>query len=200
LRAEPLYAAYKRRLVEFASRAAWSVRRGLRETVVADAHALPFAPAAFDGVWADRTVQHLADPVKALGEMVRVAKPGARVVVADPDYGTQVVEGPDQELADRVLGFRARHGVRHGRLAHRMGGLFVEAGLGDVRVEAMPIVVRDPGALDNAMGLRDWAGLACAHGLVEPDEVAEWQESLDRAAANGCFLYAFSLFITAGRR
>lgn len=76
---------------------------GLREAVVADAHALPFTSEGFDGAWADRTFQHLADPVAVLDEMVRVVKPGGTVVVADPDYGTQAVEMPDQELARRVL-------------------------------------------------------------------------------------------------
>ena len=48
-----------------------------------DAHALPFADATFDGCRADRTLQHLADPERALAEMVRVTRPGGRVVVVD---------------------------------------------------------------------------------------------------------------------
>lgn len=62
-----------------------ATRRGLREAVVADAHALPFESDSFHGAWADRAFQHLADPVAALGEMVRVTKPGGRIVVVDPD-------------------------------------------------------------------------------------------------------------------
>jgi SAM-dependent methyltransferase len=175
-------------------------RRGLREAVVADAHALPFASDSFDGAWADRVFQHLADPVAALGEMVRVTKPGGRIVVVDPDYGTQAVDIPDQELAQRVLRYRADRALRNGRLAHQMGRLFVRAGLTDVRVEAVPIVLRDPTALDNMMGLRDWASFAHEQGLIEEGEVSAWETSLDEAAAAGWFLYAFSLFITAGRK
>jgi hypothetical protein len=80
-----------------------------------------------------------------------------------------------------------------------MGATFAEAGLTDVHVEEVRIVLRDPSALDNAMGLRDWARLACAEALVEPGELAAWEEWLDRAAAGGRFRYSFSLFITAGR-
>jgi Methyltransferase domain len=47
-------------------------RRGLDEAVVADAHALPFAADGFDGAWADRTFQHLADPVGAIADMERL--------------------------------------------------------------------------------------------------------------------------------
>jgi SAM-dependent methyltransferase len=171
--------------------------RGLAGAQVADAHALPFDADLFDGAWADRTFQHLADPVRAMAELARVIRPGGPVVVADPDYGTQIVNMPDQELADRVLRFRA--GVGNWRLGHQMTRLFGEAGLVDVRVEAVPIVVTDPAALDNALGLRTWAGLAEAQGLLDGADVARWEAALDAAAAGGWFLYAFCVFITTGR-
>jgi SAM-dependent methyltransferase len=171
--------------------------RGLVDALVADAHALSFDADVFDGAWADRTFQHLADPGQALAELVRVVRPGGAVVVADPDYGTQVVNIRDQDLADRVLGFRA--GVGSWRLAHQVPRLFAEAGLTDVRAEAVPVVVVDPASLDNVLGLRTWANLAAAQGLLEAADAARWEAALDEAAAGGWFLYAFCVFITRGR-
>jgi hypothetical protein len=80
-----------------------------------------------------------------------------------------------------------------------MGRLLVQAGLEDVGVEAQPVVLRDPAALDHALGLRDWAGIAHARGALEADDVVAWERALDDAAAGGWFLYSFSLFLTAGR-
>jgi SAM-dependent methyltransferase len=174
-------------------------RRGLRDALVAPAEALPFEDARFDGCWADRVFQHLADPEAALAEMVRVTRPGGRLVVADPDYDTQVVDVADQDLARKVLGFRADHALRNGTLAHRMGGVFVRAGLTGVVVEAVPVVLRDPTSLDNAMGLRTWAEVAHGRGLLRGDEVEAWERAIDEAVAGGHFLYAFSVFVTAGR-
>lgn len=54
--------------------------------VVADVHALPFADGSFDIVHAHQVLQHVADPVQALREMARVAKPGGVVAVRDADY------------------------------------------------------------------------------------------------------------------
>ncbi len=177
-----------------------ALRRGLADAVVADAHSLPFETESFDGAWADRTFQHLADPTAALAEMVRVTKTDGGVVVVDPDYDTQVVDIPDQELARRVLRFRADYALRNGTLAHQMGRLFVQAGLSGTHVEAMTVVLRDVRALDNAMGLRDWAAFARERGLIEAHEVQAWEGALDEAAADGRFLYSFTLFITAGRK
>jgi SAM-dependent methyltransferase len=175
-------------------------RRGLREAHVADAGSLPFEDGSFDGCWADRTFQHLAEPEAALAEMVRVAKAGGRLVVADPDYDTQVVDVPDLELARRVLRFRADHLLRNGTLAHRLGGLFGRFGLVDVSVDAVPVVLRDPAALDHAMGLRTWAATASERGLLEPEHVARWERMLDEAVEEGRFLYSFSIFVTAGTK
>lgn len=175
-------------------------RRGLQEAYVAHAAALPFEAGSFDGCWADRTFQHLAAPESALAEMVRVTKAGGRVVVADPDYDTQVVDVADQELARRVLRFRADHALRNGTLAHRTGGIFVRAGLADVAVNAVTVVLRDPTALDNALGLRSWAETASARGVLSEDEARAWESQIDAAVAEGSFLYAFTIFVTAGSR
>jgi hypothetical protein len=132
--------------------------------------------------------------------LVRVTKPGGSIVVVDPDYATQVVGIADQELARRVLRFRRDVSLRNGALAHQMGRLFVQAGIADVRVEAMPVVLTEPAALDNALGLRDWARIAHGRGLLEDGDVGAWESSLDEAAAGGWCLYSLSLFATAGRR
>jgi SAM-dependent methyltransferase len=53
---------------------------------VGDVHALDFADDTFDVVHAHQVLQHVADPVTALGEMRRVTKPGGVVAVRDSDY------------------------------------------------------------------------------------------------------------------
>jgi SAM-dependent methyltransferase len=173
-----------------------------RETgaVAGQAEALPFADASFDGAWADRTVQHLADPGRALAELVRVTRPGGRLVVVDPDYDTQVVDVEDQELARRVLRFRADHLLRNGTIAHRVPGLLNELGVDDPRVEPATLVVRDPTAVDNVMGLWTWAATAHDRGLLSAEEANAWPVQLDQAVASGRFLYAVTFFITAGTR
>ena len=53
---------------------------------VADVHALGFSDATFDVVHAHQVLQYSADPVLALREMRRVARPGGVVAVRDCDY------------------------------------------------------------------------------------------------------------------
>jgi SAM-dependent methyltransferase len=63
-------------------------RRGL-DTVdfaVGDVHGLQLPDGGFDVVHAHQVLQHVGDPVAALREMRRVARPGGVVAVRDSDY------------------------------------------------------------------------------------------------------------------
>ncbi|MFC7533486.1 methyltransferase domain-containing protein [Actinoplanes sp. GCM10030250] len=53
---------------------------------VGDVHALDFPDGIFDVVHAHQVLQHVADPVAALREMRRVARPGGLVAARDSDY------------------------------------------------------------------------------------------------------------------
>ncbi|WP_455835830.1 methyltransferase domain-containing protein [Pseudarthrobacter siccitolerans] len=56
------------------------------EFVAGNIYDLPFEDESFDVVHAHQVLQHLTDPVEALREMRRVAKPGGIVAVRDADF------------------------------------------------------------------------------------------------------------------
>src|ERR1700753_3282735 len=63
-------------------------RRGTQNVslAVGDVHGLQLPPGSFDVVHAHQVLQHVADPVAALREMMRVTRPGGLVAVRDGDY------------------------------------------------------------------------------------------------------------------
>ena len=70
--------------------------------VVGDAYALPFPDDSFDVVHAHQVLQHLTNPVAALREMRRVARPGGVVAVRDADFSAMTWYPPQPGL-DRWL-------------------------------------------------------------------------------------------------
>jgi SAM-dependent methyltransferase len=84
-------------------------------------YALEMADASFDIVHAHQVLQHLTDPVGALGEMRRVLRPDGVLAVRDSDYGT-FVWGPDDPLLDRwrelFFAVTARNGADAGAGRH----------------------------------------------------------------------------------
>ncbi|MFC1475637.1 methyltransferase domain-containing protein [Candidatus Zixiibacteriota bacterium] len=175
-----------------------AISRGLLNCIVGDVVSLPFKNNSFDGCWADRLFQHLAHPHTALDEIIRVTKPGGRIVIVDPDYDTQVMEFPDQELARRVFRFRAEVGLRNGAIAHRMPAMFAARGLTQVQVESMTRIINDPAAADNVMGLRTWARSAMSLDWFTEDEVLRWEELYDEVVAAQRFMWSVTFFITTG--
>ncbi len=81
-------------------------RAGLHERIVlrhCDAKRLPFADASFAAVISNSIVHHIPEPANVLGEMVRVAQPGALLFVRDllrPDSDEQVRHFVDAYAGD----------------------------------------------------------------------------------------------------
>jgi SAM-dependent methyltransferase len=87
-----------------------------RAPAVAAAHgsgtALPFADATFDVVLSVATLHHIAAPDavrRTLAEMVRVARPGGRILVWDhnprnPYWGRLMARVPQDTGAERLIG------------------------------------------------------------------------------------------------
>jgi SAM-dependent methyltransferase len=109
-----------------------------------DAHHLPFADASFDLVTCQTVLIHLADPAAALAEWRRVLRPGARLVVAEPNniatHAARVAEdacaGGDLDGALRELRFialcergKAALGLGFNSIGELVPGMLAAAGL-----------------------------------------------------------------------
>jgi ubiquinone/menaquinone biosynthesis C-methylase UbiE len=69
----------------------------------AEGRTLQAADASFDAVFANMYLHHAPEPAAAIAEMVRLLKPGGKLVLTDLDKHDQV--WLRQEMADRWLGF-----------------------------------------------------------------------------------------------
>jgi ubiquinone/menaquinone biosynthesis C-methylase UbiE len=62
------------------------IARGIRPDIIvvrSDAEALPFPPNSFDAAFATLVFCSITDPVRAMKEMIRVVRPGGRVVLLE---------------------------------------------------------------------------------------------------------------------
>lgn len=98
-------------MLKAAARAAGAMGLGGRVTfLLGDAAHLGFAAASFDLVFSNSMLHHLRDPVRALQEMVRVARPSGSIVLRDLRRPALPV------FAAHV----ARHGGRYSGLMKRL--------------------------------------------------------------------------------
>jgi ubiquinone/menaquinone biosynthesis C-methylase UbiE len=175
---------------------------GMREVIrlwVGDAQCLPFADQSFDACRVDRVLQHLDNPTRALAEMVRVARPGARLVASEPDWGTLAVDLPTDTVTRRLLELHDRR-LAQPWIGRHLPALFHELGLANVVVVPQTVILDRLDVADPVLRLRDTAQQACETGIVTADEAAKWVACLQDADRAGRFFAACTLFTVKGSK
>lgn len=149
----------------------------------ADGMRLPFPPAAFEICLCHYYLLWVADPVQALREMRRVARPGGWVMaLSEPNYAARLDAPPEL----RPLGWlQARALAQQGAdtaIGARLAGLFAAAGLEDVVTGVLERPACSSLIFDECAWQLEWDVLRTdLAGRLSPAELARYQ-ALDRAA------------------
>jgi SAM-dependent methyltransferase len=107
-----------------------------------DAHSLDLPDAIFDLVYARYLLEHVADPLRVLCEMRRVARPGARVAVCENDISLLRYDPPCPAF-DRAWDLFGRFQATlggDGLIGRRLFRLFRGAGFADIELSVQPEV------------------------------------------------------------
>ena len=96
---------------------------------VGDACALDEPDGCFDAVRSERTLQWIAEPLAAVGEMARVVRPGGRVSLIDTDWSTLAIDVGDNDLSSRVRRALCVERNRPSNIGSRLHDLVHTAGL-----------------------------------------------------------------------
>ncbi|GAA1898245.1 methyltransferase domain-containing protein [Asanoa iriomotensis] len=168
--------------------------------VQGDVTDLRFDADTFDGVRAERVLQHLADPDRAVAELTRVTRPGGRVCLIDTDWESAAVDGVPGDLAavmrDRLLNLSAQHHNDMGRTLRRR---LVHAGLTDVTATAVTLVFPNPTSAAVVMPFFN-PEVPPEAGMV-PDELRDrWFAEVAAAGERDEFLAALTIWVAAGSR
>ncbi|MBD3005523.1 methyltransferase domain-containing protein [Streptomyces sp. 5-10] len=167
-----------------AARSCVELRRG-------DVHALPLDDAAVDRARTDRVLQHVDDPARALAEFHRVLRPGGRLVMAEPDWDTLVVDHPDPALSRAYTRHITERVIRNATIGRELTRLATGAGFRVPEVIPATQVFRDVRAADRVFGFERTTRRAVEAGYLAEDQAAEWLHHL----ADGPFFASATLYV-----
>jgi len=160
---------------------------------------LPFQEASFDGVFAARLLLHVLDPQIILNEMLRVVRPGGRVVVMDWDFDTVAVDLSDRELTRRLLHWRCDHHGGNNWSGRQLRRQMVSAGFINVKlIPVVSIAYRENDSL--TLSLFKAAQVARDDGAIAPNEYDVWVSELKSSLATECFFASIVYFNAIGER
>jgi SAM-dependent methyltransferase len=166
---------------------------------VADVYSLDFSDERFDAARAERAFLHLAEPQRALAQMVRVVKRGGRIAIVERDIETRTIDASDRGVTRRILNFWCDRFLG-GWVGRQLPRLLRDAGLGDITIEPVTVVDTDLAAFDRQYDLSRIAERAVAAGVITRDEAARWLDELQRRAAAGSFFASMTNFVVGGRK
>lgn len=160
----------------------------------ADALDLPFDDGNFDACRAERVLLLLADPKRALSEMVRVTRSGGRIAIFDYDLDTWVIDSQDRDTTNAILSSFVAS-VPHPWIGSRLPRLVLELGLRDVTVHS-EVILWQYEFVDLLLSAHvQRVGDA---GPLSVEIVRRWWEELQEMHKAGTFLSAVTAFIVSG--
>jgi len=163
------------------------------------ADVLPFRDASFDAVFAARLLLHVSDPQAVLNELVRVVRPGGRVVVMDWDFDTVALDHSDRDLTRRLLHWRCDHHGGNNWSGRQLWGRMAATEL--VNVKPVPVVSVARYENDSlTLSLFKAAQVARDGGAISPGEYDTWVDELRSSLAAGSFFASIVYFIVIGER
>jgi len=164
-----------------------------------DADSLDFLDETFTGCRTDRVLVHLDDPARTLSEMVRVLRPGGRLVVFDFDWETLIVDAPDRALTRRLLNSFCDQGASRW-IGRQLRGLVSSLALTEIDVAAGTLEFVDYTQANRVLLFDATAKKAVAERLVAEAEAERWLQDLENSHAEGRFFAALTGFCVSGRK
>jgi ubiquinone/menaquinone biosynthesis C-methylase UbiE len=167
--------------------------------VQGDVQKLDFGDGHFDALRAERLLQHTPNPHAAMREMIRVLKPGGRIVSWEADLDLFIIDAQDYE-ASRLMQRFICDSFHQGVIGHCLYRQFLELGLKDVRATPLMQNFADLPLIESAFDLTASVARAIEQHWIEADKGTRWLDSLRSASKAGQFVSAIGGFITFGRK
>jgi ubiquinone/menaquinone biosynthesis C-methylase UbiE len=175
--------------------------------VQGDAEQMPFTDAQYDRVRADRAVQHMHQPERAIAEMWRVLRSGGMLTIVEPDWATMIVYpgslsgGDDDSTLSSVLRCHQQHlshplmGRQLHALLHRQLGAWEQ-----IQVQVACFTHTSWPVVDAILQISTAARALIQENPVLKDEIEAWLQRVEEAARRGEFFASAPLFFASAHK
>jgi hypothetical protein len=134
-----------------------------------------------------------------MAEMIRVTRPGGRILVASPDMDTNMIDHPDRLVTRKIRHFESDRRP-NGLAGQKLYGLFWDAGLTDLHVRAVVHMNCNYEEMLNFLDIRELVRAAQKASALTSDEGVAWLEQLAQAGQAGHCFMSTNHYRVCGRR
>jgi len=161
--------------------------------------AIPLEDNTIDACRAERLLQVLppSDEHSVIKELLRVTRPGGRIVLADTDWGSASVDCSDTALERRLMNFFALQMRPNGFAGRRLYPLCREFGLNEITVESFALVHHSFDETPFGNWLIDTASKV---SFITEREATAWHNEMSERDAEGRFVASVNMVVVSGRK
>ena len=170
------------------------------EILEGDATALPFVDAVFEAAVSTQVIEYLAEPDAALSQLVRVLRPGGRLVIVDTDWDSLVWAATDRRRAARIAAVWNEH-LADPYLPRSLAPRLHAAGfeVGEIRI--VPILNTTYDAKTFSYNIAPLiAAFVPGRGGVSEDDATEWLNDLAELQHQGRYFFSINRYLFAASR
>ncbi|MEV6488679.1 methyltransferase domain-containing protein, partial [Actinoplanes sp. NPDC051633] len=169
------------------------------EYVRGDVAKLDLGTDSVDGVWSERVLQHVAEPDRVIGELIRVTRPGGRICLIDTDWCSLAYDGMPPGLTDTVRDHMLEQ-FSAGQLdmGRTLRGRLVRAGLAEVQAQPVTLYFDTPASAAVVLPVVN-PTVPVETGMWPDGDIREaWLSEVAGAGDRGDFLAVLTIWVVAG--
>ena len=164
-----------------------------------DAAELPFPDDSFDAAAATQIYLYVRDLPRALRELKRVLKPGARALVLDTDWDSAVWHSEDRPRMARVLqAWEAHFGDAH--VASKMPAALLGAGFAVERQSVLTLLNPRYEEASYSAGMIPMIKTFVARHGIDPAEAEAWADELRARGRDGSYFFSLNRYLFLARK
>jgi len=165
--------------------------------VSTDAGRIPFEGNSIDGMRAERLVQHLQYPEQVIAEIHRVLKPGAPVVIVETVWDSLCFYTHHIAIEKMICRYLTDHKVNNGWAANYITNYLVTHRFREIHMESYQLVGRTLSDAHTYLYLGHILREMKEKEYLSAAEYEEFNNTLEAADKNGCFLCSMNLIIAS---
>lgn len=161
---------------------------------------LPFQSDYFASCRSERLFMHLSTPEQTLSEMLRVIKPGGKIVIIDTDWASLSIDNPLPKIERTLSDFRISHILNNGYSGRSLYRQFKKLELNNIKINVFPVCLTDIELFYYLSMQQTVEDQALASQVVTESELECWRNELHRTAVNGCFYCTINIVMISANK
>ena len=164
---------------------------------VGDAEKLPYPDQYFDAAFATRLLIYVDNPQQSIKELRRVVKKKGRIILADWDFDTIVVDHSNRQITRKIINWRTDNKDGNNWSGRQLYRLLKEQRLEEIVIEPIVTIAIDE---DNSLthSIFNAASGALESNIINSNQHSSWISELKKKLQEGSFFASVVYFFAKG--